>query len=75
MTRNVAKLKVARQSKHSFRNDPDKLHQTCVTCGCKRVDTYHNATGSHTITYFDKYGNKLNGLPEKCESIYDLLNS
>ena len=29
---------------HHFSNDPDIRHQTCVTCGCRRVITYSNKT-------------------------------
>lgn len=58
---------------HSFKNDPDLMHQTCVTCGCKKITTYSNKEGKNTLTYYDKYGNKLDCIPSECNSLYSLL--
>ena len=60
---------------HSFRNDPDKTHQTCTRCGCKKVITYNNADGKTTHTYYDRNGNKLNEIPSECKGLWDLLNA
>ncbi len=59
---------------HCFKNDPDKTHQTCVRCGCKRVKTYKNRTGQQIATYYDRYGNELDCIPMECKSSLDLLN-
>ena len=65
--------KKMQNSKHSFRNDPDRRHQKCVTCGCRRVYEHKNALGTAIIAYYDAYGNKLEELPE-CKSLLELLN-
>ena len=57
---------------HSFRNDPDTTHQTCTRCGCRKVQTHHN--GRTIYTYYDRYGNRLDGIPAECKGLWDLLN-
>ena len=59
---------------HSFRNDPDKTHQTCTRCGCRVVSTYSNKEGKRRFTYYDRNGNKLNEIPKECKGLWDLLN-
>ena len=59
---------------HHFRNDPDLLHQTCTRCGCKRVHSYKNATGSNIYSFYDRWGNLLSEMPTECKGLYDLLN-
>ena len=59
---------------HSFRNDPDKTHQTCTRCGCRVVITYSNKEGKTHFTYYDRNGNKLNEIPKECKGLWDLLN-
>ena len=62
------------KSVHSFRNDPDKTHQTCTRCGCRKVQTYSNQEGKAHFTYYDKYSNVLPSIPTECKGLYDLLN-
>ena len=59
---------------HSFRNAPDSTHQICTKCGCRLVITYKNSSLKTIRTYYDKYGNKLDGIPTECKGLYDLLN-
>ena len=72
--RKIEDLVRAATSKHSFRNNPNKQHQVCVTCGCRRDKTYKNSVGQSIITYYDRYGNLLDGCPTECKSMLDLLN-
>lgn len=59
---------------HSFRNDPDRTHQTCTRCGCRVVITYSNREGEQYRTYYDRNGNKLPKIPKECKGLWDLLN-
>ena len=59
---------------HSFKNDPDKTHQTCTRCGCRKVQVYRNKEGKATLVYYDRNGNKLNEIPKECKGLWDLLN-
>ena len=62
---------IKQHSKHMYRNDPDSAHQTCIRCGCKKVrKTVNYVTKSF---YYDRNGNLLDGNPEECKSLYDLL--
>ena len=59
---------------HSFRNNPDKTYQTCTRCGCSKVQIYSNKEGKAILTYYDRYGNRLNEIPKECKGLCDLLN-
>ena len=56
---------------HTFVNDPDSRHQKCVKCGMRRIKVYSNSTGKITISYYDAFGNYLEGFPRcKQNDIY-----
>lgn len=59
---------------HNFRNDPDKTHQTCTRCGCRKVQIYSSKEGKATLVYYDRHGNRLNEIPKECKGLWDLLN-
>lgn len=59
---------------HSFKNDPDKTHQTCTRCGCRKVQIYSNKEGKATLVYYDRHGNRLDKIPSECKGLWDLLN-
>ena len=33
-----------------------------------------NSAGKSNITYYDRYGNKLDTIPTECKGLWDLLN-
>lgn len=47
-------------------------HARLDRCECRKVQTHHN--GRTIYTYYDRYGNRLDGIPAECKGLWDLLN-